>query len=226
MSPINELVDFLSTLVLNPSLAKIKTVEVDLKGSLNPTLWLNKTFFEQNKLLGFKAFYEYYLQNNEQTLKKTFPTIEWYDLKKGLEARLYRTQFGMLTEYHAYFLAKDFFGAPNVSRDSEMDRVGVDFQLHFNVQLYNIHIFVDTERAWAYRKFKVQHKQGNKLSGWHVNLPYSLSRHRFNSLAFLPNGFGIYHQNYLEYLKTEILAGNIKNDNISGTTPTGFIYTN
>jgi hypothetical protein len=221
----NELIGFLSSLTLNPSLAKIKTIEADLKGSLNPTVWLHQTFFEQNKWLNFNAFYQYYLQNNEHILREMFPTTDWNDLKKGLEARLYRTQFGMLTEYHAYFLAKDFLGEQYVSRDSEIDRIGVDFQLNLNGQFYNIHIFVDTDRAWAYRKFKIQYKQSNKMNGLHVNLPYSLARHRFNSLAFLPNGFGIYQQSYLEYLKNEVLLGNIKNDNIGGTTSVGFIYT-
>lgn len=216
MANITELINFLSTLELNPSLAKIKTVEVDLKGSLNPTLWLDDTFFEQNQWLGFKAFYEYYLAQNEVELKQKFSNISWEDLKKGLEARLYRTQFGMLTEYHAYFLCKNVFGENNVVRNADLDRIGVDFQLFFNNEWYNIHIFVDTD--------KVQYKQSNSVKGLHINLPYSLARNRFNSLEYLSNCFGIYSNRYLEYLKNEILSGNIKNDNIIGTNSNGFIY--
>jgi len=224
MATITELVGFLSTLELNPSLAKIKTLELDLKGSLNPTLCLNNTFFEQNHWLSFKDFYEYYLAQNEGELRQKFSTISWEDLKKGLEARLYRTQFGMLTEYHAYFLCKNFFGERNVLRNSDLDRIGVDFQVFFNNEWYNIHIFVDTDRAWEYRKFKVQYKQSNSVKGLHINLPYSLSRNRFNALEYLSNGFGVYRNDYLEYLKNEILSGNIKNDNIIGTNSNGFIY--
>ncbi|GAB4333933.1 MAG: TaqI family restriction endonuclease [Flammeovirgaceae bacterium] len=224
MANITELVNFLATLELNPSLAKIKTVEVDLKGGLNPTLWLNDVFFEKNQWLGFKAFYEYYVSQNEGELKQKFSNISWEDLKKGLEARLYRTQFGMLTEYHAYFLCKNIFGENNVIRNADLDRIGVDFQLLFNNEWYNIHIFVDTNRAWEYRRFKAQNKQSNVVKGLHINLPYSLARNRFNSLEYLPNGFGIYSSRYLEYLKNEILLGNIKNDNIIGTNSNGFIY--
>jgi len=225
MSKLSELITFLSSLKLNPSLTKIKTVEVDLKDTLNPTIWLNQTFFEQNNWLNFREFYEYYLQSNEKELRIEFSNVDWEDLKKGLEARLYRTQFGMLTEYHAYFLCKEFFGEKNVTRDAQLDRIGVDFQIKFDHQLYNIHIFVDTDRAWAYRRYKVQNKQSNKVDGLHVNLPYSLSRNNhFNSLNYLSNGFGIYSEKYLEYLKNEMLLGNIKNDNIIATTSRGFIY--
>lgn len=224
MTDLNRFTEFLKGLQTNPTLYKIKTFEEDLRGALNPSTWLHKAFFEEGKLLNFRAFYEYYLTNNSHLLQQTFPHVAWADLCHGLEARLYRTQFGMLTEYHAYYLSQDFFGSANVVRDVALDKTGVDFQIRLNGNAYNIHIFVDTDRAWSYRRYKVQHKQGNAVSGIHVNLPYALSLGRFNSLEYLPNRFGIYTRSYLEYLKNEMLSGRILNDNIIGTTATGFIY--
>jgi hypothetical protein len=106
-----------------------------------------------------------------------------------------------------------------------MDIAGVDFQVKLDNNLYNIHIFVDTPRAWSFRNYKSQYKQVNKLPGIHVNLPYSLQAGKFNSLRFLKNRFGVYTENYMRYFESETRNGRIKNNNISGTTATGFIYT-
>jgi hypothetical protein len=227
MPELTEIEHFLASLVLKPQLAAIKTLEVDLKGYLNPTIWLDRAFFTENRLLDFAQFLEYYLHHTEKALRKRFAEREWDEVLQGLEARLYRTQFGMLTEYHAYFLCRVFFGSQNVRRSADLDKKGVDFQILFQQQTYNIHIFVDTQRAWAYRQYKSQHKEGNSVEGIHVNLPYSLLRQqRFNALHFLPNGFGIYSNSYLAYFRSEMQAGRIRNNNIIGTNPDGFIYDN
>ncbi len=220
------LVRFLGSLVLNPELAQTKTIEMDLKGNLNPSIWLNYLFFEKNCWLNFKDFYDYYWKNNQFALEKQVPNLSPAQLKKGLEARLYRTQFGMLTEYHAFFLCREVFGQENVLRHPDLDRIGVDFQIFFEQKCHHIHIFVDTKRAWHFRQIKAQYKNSNQLTGIHINVPYSLEANRFNSLHFLPNGFGIYQKSYFEYLKNELLAQKITNDNIIATTQNGFIYKN
>ncbi len=137
---------------------------------------------------------------------------------------MYRTQFGFLTEYHAYFLCVCLFGDGNVSRSTELDLAGVDFEIRLMDNIYNIHIFVDSPRAWEYRNYKSQYKQVNSRPGIHVNLPYSLQSGRFNALRFLKNKFGVYTEKYLRYFENEAKAGRIKNNNISGTGVHGFIY--
>ena len=216
--------DFLSTLKKDPGLFNYKTVEIDLKNDLNPTGYLNDLFFRQNKWLGFDEFYEYYLSENLPRLSLLFPDFEEEELKKGVKARLYRTQFGILTEYHAYFASRCIFGPENVSRNQAQDKIGVDYSIFLNGETYHVHIFVDTERSWKFRKIKSEFKNADSLSGIHVNLPYSLKAGKFNSVSYLPNGFGIYTSRYLHYLKEEILSGRIKNNNITGTDKDGFLY--
>lgn len=215
---------FLSTLQLNPQHKHVQSLEMDLRGDLNPSLWMDEFFFERGKWLTFEGFAQAYVAENEPLLLRQFPDLHTEALQAGLKARLYRTQFGMLTEYHAYFLFQRVFGAQALRRDKQIDRRGVDFQLDFEQKIYNIHIFSDTLRAWAFRAEKIKHKESNSLAGVHVNLPYAIRAERFNSLFFLPNGFGIFTRSYLEYFKQELLAGRILNDNIRKTTAKGFVY--
>jgi hypothetical protein len=55
-------------------------------------------------------------------------------------------------------------------------------------------------------------------------LTYSLKAGKFNSVSYLPNGFGIYTSRYLKHLKKEILSGKIRHNNIVGTNKDGFVY--
>jgi hypothetical protein len=215
---------FLSSLTLYPALSKIKNIEMDLKGELNPSFHLDKLFFQENKWLSFEQFYYYYFDQYKEVIKKEFGFSDDENFEKGLWARLYRTQFGCLTEYHAFHLCSDFFGKENLKRSVELDKAGVDFQLTLNETVFNVHIFVDTPRAWSFRNYKSEHKNVNSFQGVHINLPYSLKENNFNSLRYLKNKFGVYTISYLQYLKDEIEKGRIKNNNIIGTVSQGFVY--
>jgi hypothetical protein len=207
-----------------PELRAIRDVEMDLKGSLNPSTLLHQLYFEQYNWLSFQEFFELYTTLFEQQLAANFNITDWTQFGNGLQARLYRTQFGFLTEYHAYYLAMHIFGITNVFRSTLLDKKGVDFQINYMNALYNIHIFVDTPRAWAFRNIKSTTKSVDSEHGIHVNLPYSLAENRFNSLRYLPNRFGVYTAAYFQYLKEEMGNGRIVHNNIVGTTPLGFVY--
>lgn len=215
---------FLESLKLCPDYYKIKDVEMDLCGNLNPSIHLDYLFFKQQHWLGFDDFFDWYLEKHGEQMKQEIPSFAKKEFDPGLRARLYRTQFGFLTEYHAFFLSQKVFGDENVSRDQKMDIAGVDFKITLEGIPYNIHIFVDTVRAWKYRNYKSQFKSVDTLPGIHVNLPYALSAGRFNSLRFLKNKFGVFTESYLTHVKREIVSGNIQNNNIIGTNPDGFQY--
>ena len=219
---LNSFIIFLKTLQKDNDLFKVKTVEMDLKGEFNPTNLLDDLFFQQQKWLGFEEFYLFYVQKFSKQLISKFQPSNLENFRLGLKARLYRTQFGFLTEYQAYLLAQEIFGKENVIRDVTLDKRGVDFQINYHGKRYNIHIFVDTSRSWYYRNFKSKTKHVEDIEGIHVNLPYALEEGKFNSLSYLPNGFGIYTKEYFMFLKNEIDSGKLKK--IIGTTKEGFIY--
>ena len=216
--------EFLESLELFPALFRIKDIEMDLKGVLNPSYILDELFFNENKWLTFKEFNNYYFETYKDIIKERFNFNSYEDFKEGLRARLYRTQFGFLTEYHAFFLSSILFGEENVNRSVALDKAGVDFQISLNRTLYNIHIFVDTVRSWEYRNYKSRYKSVDSIPGIHTNLPYSLDSGKFNSLRFLRNRFGVYTTSYLNYFKNEAVNGRIKDCNITGTNKEGFIY--
>ncbi len=197
---------------------------MDLKGELNPSKYLDDLYFKQMNWLSFNDFFDYYFKMHKESImeKFNFPSSESFS--EGLRARLYRTQIGFLTEYHAFFLSSILFGTSNVKRSPELDIAGVDFRIVLNHKLYNIHIFVDTKRAWSYRNFKSKFKNVDSSEGLHTNLPYSLKSDRFNSLRFLKNRFGVYTVSYLKFFEQEAISGRIKNNNIIGTSTSGFIY--
>lgn len=219
--------DFLEKLQLDRSLFYIKTVEKNLYGQLNPGRLLDELFFKENRWLGFYDFFKYYVEQNLDELRsfkeQYYPSMERNTFLNGIRARLYRTQFGFLTEYHAFILAKKIFGEDNVWRDFGLDRLGVDFRIKHLGTTYNIHIFVDSERSWHYRNIKTRYRNVEGLDGVHVNLPYSLEQNKINSLRFLKNGFGVYQEEYLEYLKNEMQKNKLDHE-IVGVAKDGFIY--
>ncbi len=215
---------FLSTLRKDPAHAYMRQVEMNLYGALNPSGILNRLYFEEGRWLGFEDFFRHYLSLHGETIRRTFRYEKEEDFIPGLKARLYRTQFGFLTEYHAFLLSAVFFGSENVHRSVALDRAGVDFQVRLNGKTYNIHIFVDTERSWKYRRIKSEERGVDGMPGMHVNLPYSLQEGRFNSVRYLPNRFGVYREEYLRYFVEEMKAGRVGDNNIVGTTGDGFVY--
>ena len=208
-------VDFLSNLKLNYKFKRNKTVEVDLKGDLNPNQWLDYYFFNKKSWLDFEDFYKEYISelhtNLQEHYKEHYTHIEWNDFLYGIEARLYRTQVSILTEYQAYFKCQKIFGESNVMRDKFLDNNGVDIRIDYNNQYYNLHIFSDTDRAWGYRNYKSKNKKANKLKGIHINLPYDITANNFTTNK-LKNGVVIYTDEYVEYLKEKIDCGVIVPD--------------
>ena len=215
---------FLSSLVLNKSLFYVKTVEFDLRGDLNPTNDLNKLFFEEQKFLWFNEFYKYYINKHKEDLNLLIQKYWKDDFLKWLEARLYRTQFWFLTEYHAYFKCLSIFPKNSVIRNPELDKKWIDFQIKWKWELYNIHVFVDTERARKFREYKKNFKHVDEFQWTHVNFPYSLWTKKINTVKYLPNGFWIYTDLYVNYLRNCINSWILKWKTIIWVDENWFIF--
>lgn len=221
---INKLEKFLKTLKLNKKLQGVHTVEMDLNYELNPMNDFDDLFYKQGKYLTYDEFFEYYVRKHGDLIKKTFKNWETKEFSIGLEARLYRTLSGLLTEYHAFLVAQKVFGEKNVIRDPIADKMGVDFVIKYKKKVYNIHIFIDSEQSWKFRLFKSHNKRAEQLDGFHVNFPYTLTSGRFNSVKQFDNGFGAYTYKYVKFLQKKMDEGKILNNNIIGTGITDFLY--
>lgn len=209
---IDELETFLQSLNLSEKHRAFKGFEADLKGDLNPTKLLNDCFWTKGEWLNFEDFFERYVRLHYPALKRAFANeAKALGAKFGshLAARLYRTQIGFLTEYHCAKLCEAVF-APDgfeARRSPELDRLGVDLQLARKTERYNLHIFVDTPRAWRFRREKRLRKSSNQETGTHIDFPYQVRSGCIHSLRLLSNGFGVYRKEYVEHLKSKILSG-------------------
>ena len=239
-------------IIINKNMFDSKSVEKDLNGNLNPTNLLNEKTFNQKIIMSFPEFNRAYVEINEKELRmfaqKNYPTMEFgtlttdligdyrnYKVPKtflgGLEARLYRTQLSIYTEYHAYYMCKKVFINQPVLRDVMMDKLGADFSITYPNCLYLIHFMSDTKRAKLFRNEKEQNKNSNGIKGLHVNILYDY-RHDANGLhacKILKNGMGVVTEDYIKYFKSEIENNNIANNvkgkiNIIGVNEKGFIY--
>ncbi len=209
---LNQLEAFLETTSVSRDHWRNKGFEEDLRGQLNPTHMLDRLFWQEHKWVDFPEFVDLYWAANRQELEARFPADIrrlGNDFHKHLAARLYRTQFGFYTEYHAVILADKVFseaGFP-VERSTEMDAKGVDFTVLGFAVPYHIHIFVDSPRAWSFRDFKRANKASNSASGCHVNFPYQVASGCIHSLRMLKNGFGVYQESYVQHLQEVLASG-------------------
>lgn len=203
---------FLETLSVSGHHRQYKGFEEDLKDVLNPTYLFERLFWQERKRLDFPEFVDFCWKENKDELKARFGhqiRALGNEFKSHLAARLYRTQFGFYTEYHAVILSSIIFAEAGliVERSSAMDRLGVDFTVSGLDVSYHIHIFVDSPRAWQFRQFKKKNKASNKVDGCHVNFPYRISPGCVHSLRMLKNGFGVYRQSYVEHLRNVLVSG-------------------
>jgi len=228
---LTEFVSFLKTTTLNEEHKKYRSVEKDLNYNLNPTNLIDELFFMKKEWIDYPQFFNLYVNRHEELLrihaKTVYPHLTKGEFLRGLEARLYRTQMPILTELQGYLRCKVVFGSKNVTRALNMDKSGVDFIIDRNDERYNMHVFSDTLRGRINRRKKALKaiENGTRQKGKHVDFAYELYvATKKNMCDILSNGFGIFSEDYVIYLKDEIDKGNVKNDNVLSVGTNGFIY--
>jgi hypothetical protein len=139
---------------------------------------------------------------------------------RGLEARIYRTWAGLVTQIHAGYVAESVFGKGSVSMSAQLDSQGADIRVEYKGQFLNYQV-KKTSHSGVKSGRPLPRK--GKLKGEAVDIKYevpvSLSDHKTKKGEFrksylrflkdkrtkaLSNGFVVFTKLAFELKKTEI----------------------
>jgi hypothetical protein len=122
--------------------SRIKIVEMDLPKDIQAIELLYKVYWEERKFLAYKDFYKRYLKEKSQALEKFRKRVTMCEdcFCRGLEARIYRTWAGLITQIHAGYVAESVFGDGSVSMSAELDSQGADIRVEYKGRLLSYQV--------------------------------------------------------------------------------------
>lgn len=122
--------------------SNIKIVEMDLPKEIQAINLLYKIYWEEKKFISFEKFYERYLEEKKELLKKfRKKTTMCQDcFVRGIEARIYRTWAGLITQIHGGYVAESVFGEGTVSMSRELDSLGADIRVKYKNHILNYQV--------------------------------------------------------------------------------------
>jgi len=122
--------------------SSIKIVEMDLPKEIQAINLLYKVYWEEKKFISFEKFYERYLEEKKELLekfrKKTTMCQDCFI--RGIEARIYRTWAGLITQIHGGYVAESVFGEGTVSMSRELDSLGADIRVKYKNHILNYQV--------------------------------------------------------------------------------------
>ena len=151
--------DFLKTVDLKGYKKKYqhcKTVEQNLPRSIHALNTLYSVYWKKDgehydTPPTFEEFYEIYYKTCKAAIDK-FRDSSGYGkkcgcFKNGLEARIYRTWSGIITQIHAGYLAESIFGKDTVEQGTDLDHKNIDFIINKNGKTINVQVKKETMRT-------------------------------------------------------------------------------
>ena len=120
----------------------IKIVEMDLPKEIQAINLLYKVYWEEKKFISFEKFYERYLEEKKELLekfRKKTPMCQDCFIR-GIEARIYRTWAGLITQIHGGYVAESVFGEGTVSMSRELDSLGADIRVKYKNHILNYQV--------------------------------------------------------------------------------------
>ncbi|MCX6765771.1 MAG: TaqI family restriction endonuclease [Candidatus Moranbacteria bacterium] len=134
--------DFLKTVNLSAYREKyssIKIVEMNLPKNIQAIKLLYRIYWDEKNFVDFNAFYDIYRRENRKKLSEFRKKIGMCPscFKKGIEARIYRTWAGLITQMHAGYVAESVFGKNTVNMSEELDHKGADIQVQYRELVIN-----------------------------------------------------------------------------------------
>ncbi len=122
--------------------SSIKIVEMDLPKEIQAINLLYKVYWEEKKFISFEKFYERYLEEKKELLekfRKKTPMCQDCFIR-GIEARIYRTWAGLITQIHGGYVAESVFGEGTVSMSRELDSLGADIRVKYKNHILNYQV--------------------------------------------------------------------------------------
>lgn len=122
--------------------SRIKIVEMDLPKEIQAIELLYRVYWDEKKFLTYEDFYKQYLKEKAGKLEEFRKIITMCKdcFYRGLEARIYRTWAGLITQIHAGYVAESVFGPGTVSMSAELDSKGVDIRVSYKGHFLNYQV--------------------------------------------------------------------------------------
>lgn len=122
--------------------SRIKIVEMDLPKEIQAIELLYKVYWDEKNFLRFEDFYDRYRKEKAKLLEKFRKQVTMCEdcFYRGLEARIYRTWAGLITQIHAGYVAESVFGVGSVSMSAELDSQGADIRVEYKGYFLNYQV--------------------------------------------------------------------------------------
>ncbi len=122
--------------------SRIKIVEMDLPKNIQAIELLYKVYWDERNFLNYEDFYKRYLKEKSEALENFRKKVTMCEdcFSRGLEARIYRTWAGLITQIHAGYVAESVFGDRSVSMSAELDSQGADIRAEYKGQFLNYQV--------------------------------------------------------------------------------------
>lgn len=153
--------------------SRIKIVEMDLPKDVQAINLLYKLYWEEKSFLPFEEFYKRYLKEKQKEIEKfRLKTTMCEDcFYRGLEARIYRTWAGLITQIHGGYVAESVFGKGSVEMSRELDSVGADIRVKYKGHTLNYQV-KKTSFSGVMSKKPLPRKK--KIKGENIDIKYEV----------------------------------------------------
>lgn len=153
--------------------SRIKIVEMDLAKDVQAINLLYKAYWDEKDFLSFEDFYKRYSREKKDEiegfrLKTTMCEDCFY---RGLEARIYRTWAGLITQIHGGYVAESVFGVGSVDMSRELDSMGADIRVEYKGHFLNYQV---KKTSFSGVKSGRPLPRKKKLKGENIDIKYEV----------------------------------------------------
>jgi len=175
---------------------QIKIVEMDLDKDVQAIELLYKVYWDERNFLSFDEFYKRYLREKKNQLekfrKKTTMCKDCFS--RGIEARIYRTWAGLITQIHGGYVAESVFGPGSVSMSRKLDSQGADIRVRYKGQHLNYQVKKTSFNGVMSRR---PLPRKSKLEGRAIDIKYEVP----TVLSDPKKKDGTYREPYLRFIE-------------------------